>query len=239
VLEQIPAPTETESDGFLIRAISWLGDQISTFFGYVGDFFEWLFSGSSVRPAKPNNQSRNDSGMFIGGWLSSLFGISPGLAQFISILLLVILVLIIAVIVGLLFRRIENRHRKSAFLDDDALLAELDIPPGELPASTYEGRARRYAADGNYRMAIRELLLGSMSWSERSGLIRYRRGLTNRDYVRSVWRRQTQRDAMLQTASNFELIWFGRRTPTEDMFIACLTGFQGAFREEETETPAT
>ena len=76
-----------------------------------------------------------------------------------------------------------------------------------------------------------------MSWIERAGLIRYRRGLTNRDYVRCVWRRPSQRESMLATASSFELIWFGRRTPTEEMFVQCLAGFQGAFREEEA-TPA-
>ncbi|MGV2334246.1 MAG UNVERIFIED_CONTAM: hypothetical protein LVR18_09045 [Planctomycetaceae bacterium] len=50
-----------------------------------------------------------------------------------------------------------------------------------------------------------------MSWTERAGLIRYRKGLTNRDYIRCVWRRQMQRDAMLATATHFELICFGRR----------------------------
>ncbi|MEY2725521.1 MAG: hypothetical protein RLZZ458_1388 [Planctomycetota bacterium] len=240
VLEQIPVPDDSNSDGFLFRAFKWLGEKLSTFFSYIGNFLEWLFSGPTPPPGKPAQQTSNsNSGLFSGGWLGSLFGISPELARFIAIGILVVLVLVIAIILGRLFRRIEDRRRKSALPDDEALLTELDIPPGELPASTYESRARRYAAEGNYRMAIRELLLGSMSWVERTGLIRYRRGLTNRDYVRCVWRRQTQRDAMLQTASNFELVWFGRRTPTEDMFNTCLAGFQGAFREEETETPAT
>lgn len=239
VLEQVPAPDDIINDGFLFRAFRWLGEKTSLVFRYIGDFLEWLFSGPPAPPGKRGNQqASNRQGLFSGGWLSSIFGLSPQVAQFIATALLIILLLVIATILGQLFRRIENRRRKSAFLDEEALLTELDVPPGELPASTYEGRARRYAAEGNYRMAIRELLLGSMSWVERAGLIRYRRGLTNRDYVRSVWRRQTQRDAMLQTASNFELIWFGRRTPTEDMFTACLAGFQGAFREEETETPA-
>ncbi len=94
------------------------------------------------------------------------------------------------------------------------------------------------ARDGNYRLAIRELLLGSMSWIERAGLIRYRKGLTNRDYVRSVWARMDKREAYLMTATQFEYVFFGRRVPTAEMFEQCLTSFRGAFREEETPTAA-
>ena len=100
----------------------------------------------------------------------------------------------------------------------------------------YESRALRLAAGGDYRAAIRELLLGSMSWLERSALIRFRRGLTNRDYYRSIWRRPEKRQAWIATASQFELVYFGRRQPTQEMFETCLIEFQGAFREEESPT---
>ena len=86
--------------------------------------------------------------------------------------------------------------------------------------------------------AIRELLLGSMSWIERAGLIRYRKGLTNRDYVRSVWRRTDKREGYLTTASSSNLCTLDDRTPTAEMFELCLTSFQGAFREEEAPTAA-
>ena len=118
------------------------------------------------------------------------------------------------------------------------MLSDVTTPPGELAASTYESRAMQFASTGNYRAAIRELLLGSMSWIERAGLIRYRKGLTNRDYLRSVWRREDKREGYLITASKFEYVYFGRRTPTAEMFDMCLASFQGAFREEEAPTAA-
>ncbi len=241
VLEQVAPPTADTDSGFLGDALEWLGDQLRTVLTHIGNFLEWLFLTpfrSVPAPAKGGNvTSQLGNGWFVE-WLSDTLGLSAEFARFVAVLLLVLCILAITLVLASLFRRIEKRRRLAALLPEDALLnADITAPPGELPAATYEGRARRYAADGNYRMAIRELLLGSMSWIERAGLIRYRRGLTNRDYVRCVWRRQTQRDSILATASSFELIWFGRRTPTEEMFLQCLAGFQGAFHEEEA-TPA-
>jgi hypothetical protein len=242
VLEQIPAPENTNQDGFLIRSIKWFGEKISAALAYVGNFFEWLFSTNTAPGRRTAQNSANDTSflgsMFSGGWLRDLPGVSADVARILAVTLFVLLVLILTATMALLLRRIEKRRRRAALAEEQAMLEEISAPPGELPASTYEGRARRYAADGLYHLAIRELLLGSMSWVERAGLIRYRKGLTNRDYLRSVWRKQPQRESLLATASSFELICFGRRTPTEEMFIQCLTGFQGAFREEETESPA-
>ncbi|MEY3459270.1 MAG: hypothetical protein RL215_2427 [Planctomycetota bacterium] len=242
VLEQITISEDTNQDGFLISSISWFGQKVSAAFTYIGNFFEWLFS-KNTAPRRRTTQSpaKDDSflgSMFSGGWLRDLFGVRVDLARILSFILLFLLVIVLTFIAAVLFRRVEKRRRKASLAEEQTILAEIAAPPGELPASTYEGRARRYAADGNFQLAIRELLLGSMSWVERAGLIRYRKGLTNRDYLRSVWRKQPQRESLLATASSFELIWFGRRTPTEEMFIHCLTGFQGAFREEETESPA-
>ena len=243
VLEQVTPAEDNSDSGFLGDSLEWLGEQLTTGLTYIGNFLEWLFITPFSRTPAPRNQGGNSVTSQMGEgwfsqWLTGTWGLSADTARFVMLLILILLILSLTLIIALLFLRIEKRRRLSALLPDDALLAaDITAPPGELPAATYEGRARRYAADGNYRMAIRELLLGSMSWIERAGLIRYRRGLTNRDYVRCVWRRPSQRESMLATASSFELIWFGRRTPTEEMFVQCLAGFQGAFREEEA-TPA-
>jgi hypothetical protein len=241
-LEQIAAPTDEGDSGFLMTALTWVGEQLRVGIGYVGNFFEWLFTNPFSKPATPRPVSPGGVGQQLGeGWLSrwlkGTWGLSAETVRLVLSTLLMIVILALTLIFALLFSRIERKRRSKSQLqsNNDLLTADIKAPPGELPAATYEGRARRYAADGNYRMAIRELLLGSMSWTERAGLIRYRKGLTNRDYVRCVWRRQLQRDSMLATATQFELIWFGRRTPTEEMFLTCLAGFQGAFHEEDAK----
>lgn len=224
--------------GFLKEALSWVGSGIRSVFEAIGDFFRWLFSGwgrnrSTGPPPAPAPLSPLPS--------SSGSGFSmPDLAGLGTVLIFISVAAVIFVLIGLIVKSIDARRKKSEGLLDELgdALADVTTPPGELAASTYEGRALQMARDGNYRSAIRELLLGSMSWIERAGLIRYRKGLTNRDYVRSVWRRLDKREAYMLTATQFEYVFFGRRAPTAEMFEQCLTSFRGAFREEETPTAA-
>lgn len=227
VLEQLP---ETDVDkGFLEGAIAWMGDRIGGAVSAIGDFLGWLFSGlrSPARTGPATNPPIS------GGGLS-------GLPNLVTILAVVAILVILIIISAMIVRSVDNRKRRSRGLlnDSEGLLSDVLTPPGELAASTYESRAIQLASEGNHRAAIRELLLGSMSWIERAGMIRYRRGLTNRDYVRSVWRRQDKRDAYLTTATQFEFVFFGRRVPSVEMFESCLSSFRGAFRDEETPTAA-
>jgi hypothetical protein len=232
VLDKLP---ETDIDkGFLQGALDWVGQQIGNGFDAIGDFFRWLFSGfkSPGTAAPPTAPSTSTAGSwnFGLGALSNVF----------TILMIALIAVVLIVIAAMIVKSIDARKRRQGGLlsDSDEVLSDVTTPPGELAASTYESRALQFASAGNYRAAIRELLLGSMSWIERAGLIRYRKGLTNRDYVRSVWRRADKREGYLTTASQFEFVYFGRRTPTAEMFELCLASFQGAFREEEAPTTA-
>lgn len=228
VLEQIP---DVDVDkGFLGSALTWLGDRLGDVFGAIGDFFSWLFSGLRWPRNSPTAPASSSSG-----------GMSfAGLSDLLTVVAIVAIMAILIVIIAMIVKSIDaKKHQNESLLSDLAdVLSDVTTPPGEVAASTYETRAIALANEGNFRAAIRELLLGSMSWIERAGLIRYRKGLTNRDYVRTVWRRHEKRDAFLTTASQFEYVYFGRRTPTAEMFEQCLVSFRGAFREEETPTAA-
>jgi hypothetical protein len=113
------------------------------------------------------------------------------------------------------------------------------IPPGELPSDEYLRRALGLAATGDYKAAIRELLLGTMSWIERAGLIRFRRGLCNRDYLRAVWRRPLCRDSMTGIVEAFDRTYFGRRSATCEMFERCLELYRQGFTGNETVSLAS
>lgn len=222
VLEQVPVE-ESSDDGFLLNMLSSIGRAI-------GDFLEWLFTGlfsprnrvqQPTTPATPPAAS--------GG------GLDFSLAEFLLFVGLAALILLLVWIIAAIVRRSDARRKmdSSGLFDDEEELSDLSVPPGELAASTYESRAILMAREGNYRSAIRELLVGSMSWIERAGHIRYRKGLTNRDYVRAIWTQQDRRESYLETAIAFERIYFGRRPATADMFNGCLSSFQSSFREEE------
>jgi hypothetical protein len=74
-----------------------------------------------------------------------------------------------------------------------------------------------------------------MSWTERAGLIRYRQGLTNRDYLRAVRRRPPSREALAAIVGSFEQLYFGRRRATADGFSACLARYREGFQGDEDE----
>lgn len=236
VLEQIPdAELEDGEGGFLSKGMSRLSEGVSSFFSSVRSFFrnliDKLFSSSPRRPATaPAPRSSSSSGT-IGD------GIGASLANLVVIVVISVLLLLLITIAAMIIRN-TDRSRKKRSADDqeggEENLTALSTPPGEQAASTYEQRAIQLAAEGQYRPAIRELLLGSMSWIERTGAIRFRRGLTNRDYVRAIWRQRDNRNAFGRIALSFERVYFGRRPATAEMFDQALKSFQGAFRETET-----
>lgn len=247
VLEQAELQARDRQDSFLVRSLEWLGEKVRVGLNRVGDFFEWLWSGIWGKPRPANSPASAPMGTG-EGWLSKLLsgdwaGAVDGMSALVRLSVILLLLLAVGILSLLIARIVRGRDRERALRGlfsnaGDELLSDLQVPPGELPATTYEGRARQLASEGNYRAAIRELLLGSMAWIERAGLIRYRRGLTNRDYVRKIWGRLQQREAYLTTAGQFELVYYGRRVATAEMFERCLGEFEGAFREEETQTAA-
>jgi hypothetical protein len=101
--------------------------------------------------------------------------------------------------------------------------------PGELDPDEYWRRALGHGEKRNFREGMRELLLGAMSASERRGLIRFRRGLTNRDYFYAV--RGPARESFGLIASAFEQVYFGRREATADAFRDSCRAYQQSFRE--------
>jgi hypothetical protein len=233
VLEQ-PQSVDSDIDkGFLWSAMGWMGDRIGDAFQAIGDFFSWLLSGlrspaGGAAPASPPPATSTSSGdLDLSGFSKLMTGLAIGL-----------IVAILVIIVAMVVKSVDAKRKRPGLSELSDMLVDVTVPPGERAVSTYESRAIQLAADGNVRAAIRELLLGSMSWIERAGLIRYRKGLTNRDYLRSLTRRPEKRDAYITTATCFEFLYFGRRVPTSEMFEQCLTCFRGAFREEESPTAA-
>ena len=232
VLENIRDSDTDVSDGFLVQTLSKIGEAI-------GDFLEWMLSGlfspRNRRPRPTATPAPSSSTPSSGG-----SGIGYGLGNVVLYVGLAILIMVAIWIIAMVIKSSDGRRKidSSGLFGEDSLLGDLSVPPGELAVSTYESRAIQMAGEGNYRGAIRELLIGSMSWIERSGLIRFRKGLTNRDYMRAVWRQEDRRKAYGRTAIQFERIFFGRREATEEMFQECLQYFQGSFREEETTTAA-
>lgn len=223
---QQPLPEADPDKGFLNSVADATGMLFGSLFTAVSDFFSWLFSSGPTRQGN-TGQPTSDS------QAGSPFALT-GIGRLLTVLIIVAVLAVIVAIVAAAVRTHDRRRRTALLPDaDEEALDNLSAPPGELGVSIYERRAQQLAEQGNYRSAIRELLLGAMSWIERRGSIRYRRGLTNRDYLRSVWRQTTIRNAFGTVALAFEQVYFGRRAATPEMYQHCLSAFQGVFRESE------
>ena len=192
-------------------------NELPAWLQWLEDFFDWLF------------EDREDS--------TGTIGSIPAL----NVLVYALVCLAAAVVLFLLIRSILAYVRQQA--DEQQVrrwgseeLAPA-VPPAELPPEEYELRALQLAQQGNLRGAVRQLLLGGMSWVERAGAIRFRRGLTNRDYLRAVWQRTVQKEALSAIVQLFELVYFGRRPATADRFQTCLQAYRGAFREPKAQPP--
>lgn len=106
-----------------------------------------------------------------------------------------------------------------------------DHSPGELSADIYLQRALEFAEQGHYREALGQLILGAMSVIERQQWIRYRRGLTLHDYLRSVRSRPDQYQGLQLVAAAYEPVEYGRRIASAEHFHTALEGYRSGFEQ--------
>lgn len=187
----------------------------------------------------PGNTPDASSGQDTGTSSSFPEPISRALASGLGFLFHMMAWLLLAVVVGFIIfliakaiQNYESTNRPSELIGDTNLQGDVEPEraPGELPADAYLAESRKLAAAGKYREAVSQLLWGAMSWIERAGLIRYRRGLTHRDYLRSVRSEQDLHEAMRAMVRVYEPLGFGRRTPEPKHYESSLSQYETAFR---------
>lgn len=222
-------PRQTDADrGFLRQWLMHLSELVDAGMLYIGDVFRRLldmFSSDQTQPSAPAAVPSASGGISPSSVWSRIITILGAMAAF---------ALAISVVAAMLKKRDLRRTRTSPSSNEDfEEVHNSGTAPGEIEVSVRERRAVRLAGEGDFRAAIRELLLGSMSWIERAGLIRYQRGLTSRDYLRALSRKPGQRDSFQVTAEQFDRLYFGRKPASRDGFEMCLNGFREAFGESQ------
>ncbi|HVW01527.1 MAG TPA: DUF4129 domain-containing protein [Planctomycetaceae bacterium] len=179
---------------------------------WLRDWVEWFFKGQ---------EKKKSSSLTILGSLMQI-----GAYAVLAIVCGLIVWLIVSAI-----RDYQRRERqKQAAMTFEEGEGELSVAPSELPADAYVARAQELAAQGLYREAIGQLLLGAMSHTERAGRIRYRRGLTYRDYLRAWQRGSPQQSAWRALIGVYEPIGFGRRPAGAEHFETSLGQYEAGFR---------
>lgn len=124
--------------------------------------------------------------------------ISPGLAQFILMLIGAIVVVVFAYT---LFRALRVQP---AAVDLDA--DEDDIPPTSDAATD---RAEQAQTHQDYRVAIRYLYLASLLLLDERGVIRFDPALTNYEHLRQLSRQSPVRPSLGEIVGIFDRVWYG------------------------------
>ena len=209
----------------------------------IPDVFENIFSQSEFRglrekKSQPVESERPEWLKKFMDWLDKLFSGTgqalSGLGIVVQILAYVVLAAICCLIIWLVVRAVNKYRgrqtiggkRRGSFEEGEG-----EIPPGDIPADEYLRRAGELAEKGLFREAIGQLILGAMSRTERSGLIRFRRGLTNRDYLRALRGRAMQHHAFRAIVGVYEPICFGRRAAQIDHYRMSLDGYETGFQQ--------
>ncbi|MGH9337746.1 MAG: hypothetical protein ACRD21_28675, partial [Vicinamibacteria bacterium] len=106
----------------------------------------------------------------------------------VELLLYAMAAILLAVVVFFIVKSVLAISTDRRIADDEAeaRVFRAGSAPGEAPPEEYWRRALEHGEKERYKDGLRELLLGAMSAVERRGVIRFRRGLTNRDYYYSV-----------------------------------------------------
>lgn len=166
---------------------------------------------------------------------SATFGnFGAGLAGLFKALGILAIAVMIVVIVILIVKAIQDRESRlegeltGTFANDVGEL-EVDHPPSEYPSEEYLRRAAQLARAGDFRQAVAFVLLGAMSEVESRGFIRYRKGLTQRDYYRTVRRHQTIGNAYRNLLKIYEPLGFGRRSAELKHYQTAVKLFRGGF----------
>jgi hypothetical protein len=177
----------------------------------------------------PSGPKFNMPDIGLGGVASALGYLLQGLA-YVGIALAVVLIvyLVVQAIASWDHRKASGSEVATGGL---SLFAD-ERSPGETPADEFVRQALELAAAGQFREAIAQLLLGGMSRIERERLIRYRRGLTFRDYLRVLRGNQVAFAGFRAMVDQYEPVNFGRREATRQSFDSAFDGYQSGFPQE-------
>ena len=135
-------------------------------------------------------------------------------------------VLLAALAVGLVFVLVKSwldreRTGKTQATAAAAVFGpdDLAVPPGEVPPDAFLDAARSHAAAGRFAAAVGALQSGLAGEVERAGLIRPRRGLTAREYLRAARPDARLRPALDEVVPLYEPLGYGRREAREEHFV--------------------
>jgi hypothetical protein len=110
-------------------------------------------------------------------------------------------------------------HMRRSLTHEAQAAPESDFE-AQLTATSALQQATTLARDGDYRTAVRYLYLSSLLWLDESGMLRYDRALTNREYVASLASNPDLQARLVPIVETFDRVWYGHTTLDTESFQA-------------------
>ncbi|MBX3448364.1 MAG: DUF4129 domain-containing protein [Planctomycetaceae bacterium] len=195
---------------------------------------------SRQRPGDENRKRENADTEELDSLLGSAGSAAGELIGFVAQLFFwLVIVAVCALILGLVVMGLLNWRRQprlQAVLSNGGTIEMADDrAPGDVAADIYLAEAMRLAGQGKFAEALARLVWGGMSSIERAGWIRYRRGLTMRDYLRSTRSHPREQTAFRSLLAGYEPVGFGRRPATSEGFEQALQSYRQGFVSSSTD----
>jgi hypothetical protein len=170
------------------EALNWIGDRLS-------DFFDWL---KSFWPKRAQVKETQTAGL---RWM-----------------VVAVVVLIVIVLLVLAFEVIRRSHSRvdAAALASEPVSSRRDDDPLSRGANEWERYAAQLAAAGRLREAIRAWYHAVLVTLYGSGILHFRKGRTNWEYISALAPQVPWRGEFVTLTRQFEHQWYGAdRSPAE------------------------
>lgn len=186
---------------FMIRFVEAIGKALQWIWEKIEDVFDWLAD------FLPGSSRRREGGGFSGlPWL--VIAVVMAIAALLTILALEVV------------RHGRRRDAAPAAQSTD-LSSKRDEDPLSRGANEWEIYAARLAAAGKIREAIRAWYHAVLVTLYGAGILHFRKGRTNWEYVSTLSPDHAWRPEFIQLTRRFEVEWYGHIESTSDVLDDC------------------
>ena len=197
-LKELPqtTPTVTEYIRDIFQSvIDWLADKLEKIF----DWFAKLW---------PKPADEEQSAEFLG---------VPVVVWVVTLIVVAMLMLLAAYVLR------RSKQRAALVQSEHAASSERDADPLSRESNEWERYAAELAAAGRLREAIRAWYHAVLVTLYRAGILHYRKGVTNWEYIAALSPALAWRPQFVSITRRFDREWYGRHDTTPDVLDACAT----------------
>jgi hypothetical protein len=181
-----------------------IGESIAAMFRWLGDWFvrilEWILD---LFPGSRPGEKRAATGM---SWIVT--GVT-------------IVIAIAIVLLALEVARRSKKRTKTEVATSEPIGSRRDEDPLSRGATEWERYAAQLAAAGRFREAIRAWYHAVLVTCYSAGVLHFRKGRTNWEYVATVPPSVPWRPELIELTRRFELEWYGHDQSTADALDDC------------------